>query len=76
MEYKKLNNNEKLPFVSYGVYEIDPKDTKNAVLNALNMGYTAIDGAQVYYNEKEVGQAIKESEIPREEIFLTSKNWV
>ncbi|WP_458406234.1 aldo/keto reductase [Methanobrevibacter sp.] len=76
MEYKKLNNNEKLPFVSYGVYEIDPKDTKNAVLNALNRGYTAIDGAQVYYNEKEVGQAINESEIPREDIFLTSKNWV
>ncbi len=76
VEYKKLNNNEKLPFVSYGVYEIDPKDTKNAVLNALNRGYTAIDGAQVYYNEKEVGQAINESEIPREDIFLTSKNWV
>ncbi len=76
VEYKKLNNNEKIPFVSYGVYEIDPKDTKNAVLDALNRGYTAIDGAQVYYNEKEVGQAIKESEIPREDIFLTSKNWV
>ena len=76
MKFKKLNNNEKLPFVSYGVYEIDPKDTKNAVLNALERGYVAIDGAQVYYNEKEVGEAIKESEIPREEIYLTSKNWV
>lgn len=76
MEFKKLNNNEKLPFICYGVYDIDPKETKNAVLNALERGYTAIDGAQVYYNEKEVGQAIKESEIPREEIYLTSKNWV
>ncbi|WP_296785626.1 aldo/keto reductase [uncultured Methanobrevibacter sp.] len=76
MEFKKLNNNEKLPFVSYGVYEIKPKKTKEAVLNALETGYRAIDGAQVYYNEKEVGEAIKESSIPREEIYLTSKNWV
>ncbi len=76
MKSKKLNNNEKLPFVSFGVYEIDADDTKDAVLNALERGYTAIDGAQVYYNEKEVGEAIKESEIPREEIYLTSKNWV
>ena len=76
MEFKKLNNNEKLPFVSYGVYEIKPRKTKEAVLNALETGYRAIDGAQVYYNEKEVGEAIKESSIPREEIYLTSKNWV
>ena len=76
MEFKKLNNNEKLPFVSYGVYEIKPKKTKEAVLNALETGYRAIAGAQVYYNEKEVGEAIKESSIPREEIYLTSKNWV
>lgn len=76
MKFKKLNNNEKLPFISYGVYEIDTKETKNAVLNALERGYISVDGAQVYYNEKEVGEAIKESEIPREDIYLTSKNWV
>ena len=55
MEFKKLNNNEKLPFVSFGVYEIEPEKTKNAVLNALERGYPAIDCAQVYYNEKQVG---------------------
>ena len=76
MKYKKLNNNEKMPFMSFGVYEIEPENTKEAVLNALDSGYTSFDCAQVYYNEKEVGQAINESEIPREEIFLTSKNWV
>ena len=76
MEFKKLNNNEKLPFISYGVYEIKPRKTKKAVLNALNAGYVAIDNAQIYYNEKEVGEAIKESGIAREDIFLTSKNWV
>ena len=76
MEFKKLNNNEKLPFISYGVYEIKPRKTKKAVLNALNAGYVAIDNAQIYCNEKEVGEAIKESGISREELFLTSKNWV
>lgn len=76
MKLKKLNNNEKIPFISYGVYEIKPKKTKKAVLNALNVGYTSIENAQVYYNEKEVGNAIKESGIPREELYLTSKNWV
>lgn len=76
MEFKKLNNNEKIPYISYGVYEIKPRKTKKAVLNALNAGYTSIDNAQVYYNEKEVGEAIKESGISREEIYLTSKNWV
>lgn len=76
MKFKKLNNDEKIPFVSYGVYEIKPRKTKKAVLNALNAGYTSIDNAQVYYNEKEVGQAIKESGIPREDLYLTSKNWV
>ena len=76
MKYKKLNNNEKMPFMSFGVYEIEPENTKEAVLNALDSGYTSFDCAQVYYNEKEGGQAINESEIPREEIFLTSKNWV
>ena len=76
MEFKKLNNNEKIPYISYGVYEIKPKKTKKAVISALNAGYTSIDNAQVYNNEKEVGEAIKESGISREEIHLTSKNWV
>ena len=52
MKFKKLNNNEKLPLVSFGVYEIEPESTKDAVINALERGYSAIDGAQVYYNEK------------------------
>ena len=48
MKFKKLNNDEKIPFVSYGVYEIKPRKTKKAVLNALNAGYTSIDNAQIY----------------------------
>lgn len=76
MEYIKLNNGEKLPALSFGVYEIEKDETTEAVLKALNVGYRSIDNAQVYYNEKEVGDAVKQSEIPREDIFLTSKNWV
>ena len=76
MEYYKLNNGEKMPSINFGVYEIEPEETKEAVLKALEVGYRGIDNAQVYYNQKEVGQAIKESDVPREEIYLTSKNWV
>jgi diketogulonate reductase-like aldo/keto reductase len=76
LKYFKLNNGEKIPALIFGVYEIGLDKTKEVVLDALNIGYRAIDNAQIYYNEKEVGKAIKESEVPREEIFLTSKNWV
>ena len=76
MEYIKLNNGEKLPELSFGVYEIEKEETTKAVLKALDVGYRSIDNAQIYHNEKEVGDAVKQSEIPREEIFLTSKNWI
>lgn len=76
MKYIKLNNSEKLPAVNFGVFDIKKKDTKEAVLKAFEVGYRAIDTAQIYLNEKEVGDAVKESGIPREEIYLTSKNWI
>lgn len=76
MKYFKLNNGEKIPALNFGVYEIEIDKTKDTVLKALDMGYRSIDNAQIYLNEKEVGKAIKETDIPREEIFLTSKNWV
>lgn len=76
MKYMKLNNGEKLPAVNFGVFDIEKEDTKEAVLKAFEVGYRAIDTAQIYLNEKEVGDAVKESGIPREEIYLTSKNWI
>lgn len=76
MQYIKLNNGEKLPAVNFGVFDIEKEDTKEAVLKAFEVGYRAIDTAQIYLNEKEVGDAVKESGIPREEIYLTSKNWI
>ena len=68
-----LNTGVKAPMMGFGTYEIAPKDTKEAVLMALNIGYRHIDTAQYYNNEREVGEAIRESKIPREEIFVTTK---
>ncbi|TLS25902.1 hypothetical protein PpBr36_07276 [Pyricularia pennisetigena] len=76
----ELNNGQKIPAVGLGTFqsEDDNSRVKEAVKTALKMGYRHIDGAHAYGNEKEIGEAIKESGIPREEIFVTSKlaqNW-
>ena len=76
MEYVTLNNGVKMPILGYGVYQVIKEECKRCVLNALKVGYRAIDTAQSYFNEEEVGEAIAESGIPREEIFLTTKVWV
>lgn len=76
MEYVKLNNGVEMPILGFGVYQIPKEDTKKCVLNALKIGYRSIDTAQSYFNEREVGEAIKESGIPRSEIFITSKVWI
>lgn len=77
MEYRKFYNGVEIPMLGFGVYQI-PKyeDAKNAVLSALKIGYRSIDTAQAYMNEKAVGDAIKESGIKREEIFITTKLWI
>ena len=76
MKFLKLNNGEKLPSLSFGVYQIDTPKVKESIVKALDVGYKAIDTAQVYYNEKEVGEGVKESSFSREDVFLISKNWV
>lgn len=70
----KLNDNHKMPVVALGVWQSGPA-TKQAVLAALKAGYRHIDTAACYGNEEAVGEAIKESGIPREEIFITTKLW-
>ncbi len=75
MEYIKLNNGLSMPLLGYGVYKVPPSQTKECVLQALQVGYRLLDTAQFYHNEAEVGQAIKESAIPRQDIFLTTKIW-
>ncbi|MRK02285.1 aldo/keto reductase [Aeromicrobium sp. S22] len=68
-----LNNGVEIPQLGFGVFQIDPSETKDATLTALEVGYRHIDTAEMYGNEKEVGEAIRESGIPRDEIFVTSK---
>ena len=76
MEYVKLNNGVEMPILNFGVYQIPQEETKEAVLNAIKVGYRGIDTAQSYFNEKEVGDAVKECGIPREELFITTKVWI
>ena len=77
MEYRELYNGVKIPMLGFGVYQIpEYTQAKNTVLTALKTGYRLIDTAQGYLNEKAVGDAIKESGIPREEIFITTKLWI
>ena len=77
MEYREFYNGVKIPMLGFGVYQIPEYEAaKNAVLTALKAGYRLIDTAQGYMNEKAVGDAIRESGIPREEIFITTKLWL
>lgn len=68
-----LNDGNTIPQLGFGVFQIKPEDTADAVKTALDIGYRHIDTAEMYGNEKEVGQGIRASGIPRDEIFVTSK---
>lgn len=71
-----LNNGISMPILGLGVWKTKSgKECKEAVLNALEAGYRHIDTARIYDNEVDVGQAIRESGIPRKEIFITTKLW-
>lgn len=76
MEYVKLNNGIEMPLISFGVYQIPKEDTKRCVLDAIKSGYRGIDTAQSYFNESEVGDAIVECGVLREELFITTKVWI
>ena len=76
MDYVTLNNGVGMPKLGFGTYQILKEETEQAVLDALDVGYRLIDTAQCYNNEEEVGNAIKASGIPRENIFITTKVWL
>lgn len=76
MEYVKLNNGIEMSLISFGVYQIPKEDTKRCVLDAIKSGYRGIDTAQSYFNESEVGDAIVECGVSREELFITTKVWI
>ena len=75
MEYLELNNKMKCPVVGIGTYTLSPADAENSVREALKMGYSLVDTANAYVNERAVGRAIKDSGVKREEIFLSTKLW-
>jgi 2,5-diketo-D-gluconate reductase A len=68
-----LNNGVQIPQLGFGVFQIKPEETVKATTSALEIGYRHIDTAQMYGNERQVGIAVRESGIPREEVFVTSK---
>ena len=69
----KLSSGATIPQLGFGVFQIDPQDTAKTVQTALEIGYRHIDTAQMYGNEAEVGEAIANSGIPRDELFVTTK---
>jgi len=68
-----LNNGVEIPQLGFGVFQIEPEKTKDATLVALEVGYRHIDTAEMYGNEKEVGEAVRASGIDRSDLFVTSK---
>ena len=76
MQTVTLNNGVEMPILGFGVYQIPAEQTEQAVSDALAAGYRLLDTAAAYGNEEAVGRAIKNSGIPREELFVTTKLWV
>ena len=73
---RTLANGVEMPIFGLGVYKMtDPQETIEAITKALQVGYRAIDTASLYYNEEQVGEAIRHSGVAREEIFVTTKVW-
>ncbi len=75
MENMKLNNNLECPMLGLGTFMLSPEDAYTSTLEALKMGYSLIDTANAYVNERAVGRAIKDSGIDRKNIFLSTKIW-
>ncbi len=69
----ELNNGVMIPAIGYGTYKATNQDGYSVILDAIRAGYRHLDTAKIYENEEEVGRAVRESGIPREEFFLTSK---
>ncbi|WP_214848845.1 aldo/keto reductase [Exiguobacterium sp. s193] len=75
MQQVTLNNGLQMPQLGYGVFKVPEEEVYQAVLEALHAGYRSIDTAMIYENEAGVGRALRDSGIPRDEIFLTTKVW-
>ncbi|MFJ1735238.1 aldo/keto reductase [Streptomyces sp. NPDC088254] len=71
-----LGDGVEMPILGFGVYQIPPERTEQAVTDALAAGYRSIDTAAAYQNEEAVGRAVRRSGVPREELFVTTKLWI
>lgn len=71
-----LNNGARMPMLGYGVYQVSNAECERCVLDAISVGYRAIDTAQSYGNEEAVGSAVQKCGVPRDELFLTTKVWI
>jgi diketogulonate reductase-like aldo/keto reductase len=77
MQKVKLNNGVEMPMLGFGVFQVtDLAECERGVMDAIETGYRLIDTAQSYMNEQAVGKAIKNSGVPREELFITTKLWI
>ena len=76
MKEARLNNGGIMPAIGFGVYQVPANDTERVVTDALEVGYRMIDTAASYRNEQQVGDAIRNSGLKREELFITTKLWV
>ncbi len=76
MDYVTLNNGIKMPVLGYGVYQVSNQECEQCVLHAIEAGYRLIDTAQAYGNEEAVGNAILKCNVPRDDLFLTTKVWI
>lgn len=70
-----LNNGTRMPWLGLGVFQMSDDEARQACLHALGAGYRSLDTAAVYRNEAGVGQALRETDIPREDLFVTTKLW-
>ena len=75
MEKIVLNNGNTCPVIGIGTFMLEPADAENSVREALKMGYTLVDTANAYVNERAVGRGIKDSGVAREDVFLSTKLW-
>ncbi|NUP46927.1 MAG: aldo/keto reductase [Catenulispora sp.] len=75
MQYITLNDGVSMPQLGYGVWQVPDAEAYDTVTAALDIGYRHVDTAAAYENERGVGRALRESDVPREEVFLTTKLW-
>ena len=76
MKDVRLNNGVMMPAIGFGVYQIPVDETERVVSDAVEVGYRMFDTAASYFNEEQVGNAIRQSGIRREDFFITTKLWV